>query len=216
MVLKFIQTYSFLHLSFIITIWWLHLIVFPQPDDLLSSKVQSLCPTITGNVCCTEDQFDTLRTQVQQVRILSEPMRPILSHDFRSSFCLFPSSHRDLKCCEGSPSIRWNNHLFISKEMVMNTHSHVPMLLGRVLWLQLCFSNTQATENYANCTVLMYVFLFAGDSLSCRLSSMFEKLFKSVLWAYLLSKSEFIYQCDFCFQGQKSLLLLYGFILKDL
>ncbi|KAH9693858.1 SSD domain-containing protein [Citrus sinensis] len=38
-----------------------------KPDDLLSSKVQSLCPTITGNVCCTEDQFDTLRTQVQQV-----------------------------------------------------------------------------------------------------------------------------------------------------
>ncbi|KAH9759564.1 SSD domain-containing protein [Citrus sinensis] len=37
-----------------------------KPDDLLSSKVQSLCPTITGNVCCTEDQFDTLRTQVQQ------------------------------------------------------------------------------------------------------------------------------------------------------
>lgn len=39
-----------------------------QPDDLLSSKIQSLCPTITGNVCCTEAQFDTLRTQVQQVR----------------------------------------------------------------------------------------------------------------------------------------------------
>ncbi|KAL6279197.1 hypothetical protein ACE6H2_016078 [Prunus campanulata] len=37
-----------------------------KPDDLLSSKVQSLCPTITGNVCCTETQFDTLRSQVQQ------------------------------------------------------------------------------------------------------------------------------------------------------
>ncbi|KAG5030500.1 hypothetical protein JHK85_014482 [Glycine max] len=35
-------------------------------DDLLSSKIQSLCPTITGNVCCTEAQFETLRTQVQQ------------------------------------------------------------------------------------------------------------------------------------------------------
>lgn len=41
---------------------------FPQPDDLLSSKIQSLCPTITGNVCCTEAQFETLRTQVQQVK----------------------------------------------------------------------------------------------------------------------------------------------------
>ncbi|KAM7513994.1 hypothetical protein LguiA_003577 [Lonicera macranthoides] len=37
-----------------------------KPDDLLSSKIQSLCPTITGNVCCTEAQFDTLRAQVQQ------------------------------------------------------------------------------------------------------------------------------------------------------
>lgn len=39
-----------------------------QPDDLLSAKIQSLCPTISGNVCCTEAQFDTLRAQVQQVR----------------------------------------------------------------------------------------------------------------------------------------------------
>ncbi|XP_027903346.1 NPC intracellular cholesterol transporter 1 isoform X1 [Vigna unguiculata] len=37
-----------------------------KPDDLFSSKIQSLCPTITGNVCCTEAQFDTLKTQVQQ------------------------------------------------------------------------------------------------------------------------------------------------------
>ncbi|XP_057440804.1 uncharacterized protein LOC130732832 [Lotus japonicus] len=37
-----------------------------KPHDLLSAKIQSLCPTITGNVCCTEEQFDTLRVQVQQ------------------------------------------------------------------------------------------------------------------------------------------------------
>ncbi|XP_058098545.1 uncharacterized protein LOC131243314 isoform X2 [Magnolia sinica] len=37
-----------------------------KPNELLSSKIQSLCPTITGNVCCTSDQFDTLRGQVQQ------------------------------------------------------------------------------------------------------------------------------------------------------
>ncbi|XP_057435160.1 uncharacterized protein LOC130727894 isoform X2 [Lotus japonicus] len=37
-----------------------------KPDDLLSSKIQSMCPTITGNVCCTKAQFDTLQTQVQQ------------------------------------------------------------------------------------------------------------------------------------------------------
>ncbi|XP_077219940.1 uncharacterized protein LOC143854074 isoform X2 [Tasmannia lanceolata] len=37
-----------------------------KPDELLSSKIQSLCPTISGNVCCTADQFETLRGQVQQ------------------------------------------------------------------------------------------------------------------------------------------------------
>ncbi|KAF9683241.1 hypothetical protein SADUNF_Sadunf05G0192200 [Salix dunnii] len=38
-----------------------------KPDDLFSQKIQSLCPTITGNVCCSEAQFDTLRSQVQQL-----------------------------------------------------------------------------------------------------------------------------------------------------
>ncbi|KAJ8618328.1 hypothetical protein MRB53_014514 [Persea americana] len=37
-----------------------------KPDELLSAKIQSLCPTISANVCCTSDQFDTLRGQVQQ------------------------------------------------------------------------------------------------------------------------------------------------------
>ncbi|ONH92498.1 hypothetical protein PRUPE_8G178600 [Prunus persica] len=38
-----------------------------KPDELFSAKIQSLCPTISGNVCCTELQFETLRAQVQQV-----------------------------------------------------------------------------------------------------------------------------------------------------
>ncbi|AQK45688.1 Patched family protein [Zea mays] len=37
-----------------------------KPDTLFSSRIQSLCPTITGDVCCTVDQFDTLHQQVQQ------------------------------------------------------------------------------------------------------------------------------------------------------
>ncbi|XP_059647380.1 uncharacterized protein LOC132293774 isoform X2 [Cornus florida] len=37
-----------------------------KPNELFSAKIQSLCPTISGNVCCTETQFDTLRVQVQQ------------------------------------------------------------------------------------------------------------------------------------------------------
>ncbi|KAH7388448.1 hypothetical protein KP509_16G076200 [Ceratopteris richardii] len=37
-----------------------------EPDSLLSAKIQSLCPSLTGNVCCTEEQFSILRTQVQQ------------------------------------------------------------------------------------------------------------------------------------------------------
>ncbi|THG03038.1 hypothetical protein TEA_026255 [Camellia sinensis var. sinensis] len=37
-----------------------------KPDELFSARIQSLCPTISGNVCCTEAQFETLRAQVQQ------------------------------------------------------------------------------------------------------------------------------------------------------
>ncbi|PSS21814.1 Niemann-Pick C1 protein [Actinidia chinensis var. chinensis] len=37
-----------------------------KPDELFSERIQSLCPTISGNVCCTEFQFETLRAQVQQ------------------------------------------------------------------------------------------------------------------------------------------------------
>ncbi|BBN15246.1 Niemann-Pick C1 protein [Marchantia polymorpha subsp. ruderalis] len=36
------------------------------PTETFSHKIQSLCPTITGNVCCSEDQFDLLRQSVQQ------------------------------------------------------------------------------------------------------------------------------------------------------
>ncbi|KAL2621017.1 hypothetical protein R1flu_001222 [Riccia fluitans] len=36
------------------------------PTEAFSHKIQSLCPTITGNVCCSEDQFDLLRQSVQQ------------------------------------------------------------------------------------------------------------------------------------------------------
>ncbi|KAI5667337.1 hypothetical protein M9H77_17190 [Catharanthus roseus] len=31
-----------------------------KPDEFLSSKIPSLCPTITGNVCRTEAQFEAL------------------------------------------------------------------------------------------------------------------------------------------------------------
>ncbi|XP_058753051.1 NPC intracellular sterol transporter 1-related protein 1-like isoform X2 [Vicia villosa] len=37
-----------------------------KPDDLFSAKIQTLCPSLNGNVCCTEQQFETLRTQSQQ------------------------------------------------------------------------------------------------------------------------------------------------------
>lgn len=56
---------------------WFHKNV-SQPDDLFSSKIQSLCPTITGNVCCTETQFDTLRSQVQQVKTTSQQQTYLL------------------------------------------------------------------------------------------------------------------------------------------
>lgn len=57
-----------------------------KPDALFSSKVQSLCPTVTGNVCCTEAQFDTLRTQVQQAVPLLVGC-PACLRNFLNLFC---------------------------------------------------------------------------------------------------------------------------------
>ncbi|KAL8135782.1 hypothetical protein AgCh_010405 [Apium graveolens] len=57
-----------------------------QPSDLFSSKIQSLCPTITGNVCCTEKQFDTLRAQVQQAVPLLVGC-PACLRNFLNLFC---------------------------------------------------------------------------------------------------------------------------------
>ncbi|KAL3514868.1 hypothetical protein ACH5RR_027585 [Cinchona calisaya] len=57
-----------------------------KPDDLLSSKIQSLCPTITGNVCCTEAQFETLRSQVQQAIPLLVGC-PACLRNFLNLFC---------------------------------------------------------------------------------------------------------------------------------
>ncbi|KAJ4831111.1 hypothetical protein Tsubulata_010621 [Turnera subulata] len=57
-----------------------------QPDELFSSKIQSLCPTITGNVCCTEAQFDTLRSHVQQAIPLLVGC-PACLRNFLNLFC---------------------------------------------------------------------------------------------------------------------------------
>ncbi|KAJ4827497.1 hypothetical protein Tsubulata_027977, partial [Turnera subulata] len=67
-----------------------------KPDDLLSQKIQSLCPTITGNVCCSEAQFDTLRSQVQQA-IPFLVGCPACLRNFLNLFCeLSCSPHQSL------------------------------------------------------------------------------------------------------------------------
>ncbi|KOM51724.1 hypothetical protein LR48_Vigan09g038300 [Vigna angularis] len=81
-----------------------------KPDDLLSSKIQSLCPTITGNVCCTEAQFDTLRTQVQQA-IPFLVGCPACLRNFLNLFC-------ELTC---SP----NQSLFINVTSVNNVDGNL-------------------------------------------------------------------------------------------
>ncbi|XP_057966308.1 uncharacterized protein LOC131156550 [Malania oleifera] len=57
-----------------------------KPDDLFSAKIQSLCPTISGNVCCTEAQFETLRAQVQQAIPLLVGC-PACLRNFLNLFC---------------------------------------------------------------------------------------------------------------------------------
>ncbi|KAG1362724.1 putative NPC intracellular cholesterol transporter 1 [Cocos nucifera] len=78
-----------------------------KPDELLSLKIQSLCPTITGNVCCTADQFDTLRGQVQQA-IPFLVGCPACLRNFLNLFC-------ELSC---SP----NQSLFINVTSVMKVN----------------------------------------------------------------------------------------------
>ncbi|XP_027941539.1 NPC intracellular cholesterol transporter 1 [Vigna unguiculata] len=81
-----------------------------KPDDLLSAKIQSLCPTITGNVCCTADQFDTLRVQVQQaVPILVGC--PSCLRNFLNLFC-------ELSC---SP----NQSLFINVTSILEVNGNM-------------------------------------------------------------------------------------------
>ncbi|XP_038715394.1 NPC intracellular cholesterol transporter 1 isoform X3 [Tripterygium wilfordii] len=81
-----------------------------KPDDLLSSKIQSLCPTITGNVCCTEAQFNTLRSQVQQA-IPFLVGCPACLRNFLNLFC-------ELSC---SP----NQSLFINVTSVSKVNSNL-------------------------------------------------------------------------------------------
>eukprot|EP00258_Populus_trichocarpa_P047737 XP_024463756.1 NPC intracellular cholesterol transporter 1 [Populus trichocarpa] len=57
-----------------------------KPDDYFSAKIQSLCPAISGNVCCTETQFDTLRAQVQQAIPLLVGC-PACLRNFLNLFC---------------------------------------------------------------------------------------------------------------------------------
>ncbi|WOL10757.1 Niemann-Pick C1 protein-like [Canna indica] len=62
-----------------------------KPDELLSSKIQSLCPTMTGNVCCSADQFDVLRGQVQQAIPLLVGC-PACLRNFLNLFCVLACS----------------------------------------------------------------------------------------------------------------------------
>ncbi|XP_022140528.1 Niemann-Pick C1 protein [Momordica charantia] len=64
-----------------------------KPDELFSEKIQSLCPTISGNVCCTEAQFDTLRSQVQQAIPLFVGC-PACLRNFLNLFCELSCSPR--------------------------------------------------------------------------------------------------------------------------
>ncbi|XP_048128326.1 NPC intracellular cholesterol transporter 1 isoform X2 [Rhodamnia argentea] len=81
-----------------------------KPDELLSAKIQSLCPTINGNVCCTETQFETLRAQVQQAIPLLVGC-PACLRNFLNLFC-------ELSC---SP----NQSLFINVTSVTEIDGNV-------------------------------------------------------------------------------------------
>ncbi|KAK9129235.1 hypothetical protein Sjap_009722 [Stephania japonica] len=83
-----------------------------KPDDLLSSKIQSLCPTISGNVCCTEFQFETLRSQVQQaVPILVSC--PACLRNFLNLFCELTCSPNQSQFINVTSVSKVNNNLTV-------------------------------------------------------------------------------------------------------
>ncbi|KAK9164931.1 hypothetical protein Scep_000122 [Stephania cephalantha] len=82
------------------------------PDELLSSKIQSLCPTISGNVCCTEFQFETLRSQVQQaVPILVSC--PACLRNFLNLFCELSCSPNQSQFINVTSVSKVNNNLTV-------------------------------------------------------------------------------------------------------
>ncbi|XP_020589386.1 Niemann-Pick C1 protein-like isoform X2 [Phalaenopsis equestris] len=102
-----------------------------KPDGLLSSRIQSLCPTITSNVCCNAAQFETLHDQVQQAVPLLVGC-PACLRNFLNFFC-------ELSC---SP----NQSLFInvtSATQVNNTMT--------VNGIDYFITNTYGEEFYDSC-----------------------------------------------------------------
>ncbi|XP_030527101.1 NPC intracellular cholesterol transporter 1 [Rhodamnia argentea] len=83
-----------------------------KPDDLLSSKIQSLCPTITGNVCCTEAQFNTLRAQVQQA-IPFLVGCPACLRNFLNLFCELTCSPNQSRFINVTAVSKVNNNLTV-------------------------------------------------------------------------------------------------------
>ncbi|KAL6509851.1 hypothetical protein OROGR_022339 [Orobanche gracilis] len=80
-----------------------------KPDELLSAKIQSLCPTITGNICCTEAQFDVLRTQVQQA-IPFVVGCPACLRNFLNLFCELTCSPNQSQFINVTSISRVGNH----------------------------------------------------------------------------------------------------------
>jgi len=102
-----------------------------KPSELFSSKIQSLCPTITGNVCCTTDQFDVLRQQVQQAVPLLVGC-PACLRNFLNLFC-------ELAC---SP----NQSLFINVTSVSQVNNN-----STVDGIAFYVTNTYGEELFNSC-----------------------------------------------------------------
>ncbi|CAI9117104.1 OLC1v1018440C1 [Oldenlandia corymbosa var. corymbosa] len=83
-----------------------------KPDSVFSSKIQSLCPTITGNVCCTEAQFDTLKTQVQQA-IPFLVGCPACLRNFLNLFCELSCSPNQSQFINVTSVVKMGNNLTV-------------------------------------------------------------------------------------------------------
>ncbi|KAG0501372.1 hypothetical protein HPP92_001444, partial [Vanilla planifolia] len=116
-----------------------------KPGNLLSSKMQSLCPTITGNVCCTATQFETLQEQVQQAVPLLVGC-PACLRNFLNLFCELSCSPNQSSFINVTSVTQVNNTMIVDGIDVFLTRTYGEELYNSCKDVKFGSMNTRAMD----------------------------------------------------------------------